>query len=688
MQQTSSSISTYSSQNIRSLIGKYQIIRYLSKGDNVALVLAEDIESKMKFVIRIVSYKSPEDKKMAYAEDILLRQSQSKHTIQYIESFQIQDRFCFVMERYKHKTLRKMIDNAYSVKIILMNNNTQPEKTQHKAIDNTRLEKKKFLDGHQFKIFVGLIEALDTLHSMRYTHCDLKPENIFIQNDCTVKLGDFWMERKIKGQRYKKAIAAKCYAAPEVLGEHQAFTQASDIFSLGVICTELFQLEHPFEGDNIDQTIINIINDTKLKKFTNDTPEQAKILIQKMLNKDPSRRPTCKELLRDEYIAKYLRERQIEETNKELKEKKWVDEEMNNLIQVYNKTKNETPLIKIVLGFILAKRKHPIPSLTRIFSDDMPLNLKALLLIFAEQTGGDPISEKDKKWVNITYMQLLFHNVLLDFDMNKQNINGLKQTQSDVLLPPLPPLAYYSSSQEYIRRLKLIPKTQYDYKFEEFRNAVQTLIIMAPHMNREDLEMIVSEELLNALVPKNIIIADEDFGKAQLMPPTPANFYKIISRIKRKQKKIRMDKNLKSKMDQQKEIEQKETIQYDIGTEVQSIYDIDPDDINPFESKFHPENKKEEEVDEDEDGNITNQQLILIAKLIILYCFQNEREIQSEMDDLNTIDLQIEKKIEKRNAHRDAFRLRTLAPILSKILMQLQQEDIDHQEPVVIQLWQ
>ena len=90
------------------------------------------------------------------------------------------------------------------------------------------------------------------------------------------------------------------WVAPEMYGSPERYSTASDIFDLGCLfCYVLFGI-HPFGEPaecqaNVNKNLFRLPQD-------NDSDPKAIILISKMINANPIRRPTIKEVLSDPYL--------------------------------------------------------------------------------------------------------------------------------------------------------------------------------------------------------------------------------------------------------------------------------------------------------------------------------------------------------------------------------------------------
>jgi serine/threonine protein kinase len=52
-------------------------------------------------------------------------------------------------------------------------------------------------------IFIQIVQAIQYIHSHNIVHRDMKPDNIFLMKDGTIKIGDFGVARNIEGSLMK-----------------------------------------------------------------------------------------------------------------------------------------------------------------------------------------------------------------------------------------------------------------------------------------------------------------------------------------------------------------------------------------------------------------------------------------------------------------------------------------------------
>ncbi|MGH0142024.1 UNVERIFIED_CONTAM: hypothetical protein FKN15_030023 [Acipenser sinensis] len=140
------------------------------------------------------------------------------------------------------------------------------------------------------------------LHNNRVIHRDLKLGNLFLNDDMEVKIGDFGLATKIEydGERKKTLCGTPNYIAPEVLCK-KGHSFEVDIWSLGCILYTLLVGKPPFETSCLKETYIRIKkNDYTVPRHINPV---AAALMKKMLQADPTTRPTIAELLNDEFFT-------------------------------------------------------------------------------------------------------------------------------------------------------------------------------------------------------------------------------------------------------------------------------------------------------------------------------------------------------------------------------------------------
>ncbi len=134
--------------------------------------------------------------------------------------------------------------------------------------------------------------ALDAAHDAGVVHRDVKPANILITPEGTVKLTDFGIARALDGSGQTltgEIVGTPHYLSPEqALGE--AATGASDLYALGIVAHELLTGRRPFDKVTPVATALAQVNDPP-PPLPDEVPAELRGLIERCLAKSPDDRP-------------------------------------------------------------------------------------------------------------------------------------------------------------------------------------------------------------------------------------------------------------------------------------------------------------------------------------------------------------------------------------------------------------
>ncbi|CAD2217663.1 protein kinase [Angomonas deanei] len=171
-----------------------------------------------------------------------------------------------------------------------------------KIVDSERFDEKTARN-----YFQQLISAVHYCHGKNIVHRDLKAENLLLGENNTLKVCDFGLSRytkeKGKGQRFNDnevlftSLAGSIdYQAPEVLKEQGYEGSACDMWSCGCILFFMLCGYLPFTDRSDGLTRKRILSNQYNRRNKYLTPEAAD-LIEKLLNRDPRKRYTTKDVL-------------------------------------------------------------------------------------------------------------------------------------------------------------------------------------------------------------------------------------------------------------------------------------------------------------------------------------------------------------------------------------------------------
>ena len=170
---------------------------------------------------------------------------------------------------------------------------------------------KHFSESVACNIMRQLLSAIAYCHEKGVIHRDLKPENILIESSeeknkdfFNIKVIDFGTCEILKKKKLTEQIGTSFYIAPEVL--KNGYNEKCDLWSCGVILYILLCGSPPFYGKNEKEIFKKILdgNFTFRHKIWNKISTEAKNLVLKLLQVNPTKRISAQEALDDVWFQK------------------------------------------------------------------------------------------------------------------------------------------------------------------------------------------------------------------------------------------------------------------------------------------------------------------------------------------------------------------------------------------------
>ena len=266
------------------IIKDYKIIRILGKGSYASayLVTKELSGINKSYVIKQIPLEdlSPSEKEEVKTEAKLLSQIKSDFVVKYYESFEENNFLNIVMEYCELGDLEHLL----------------------KQRNNIPLN-----DNFIWKLFIQIVIGLADLHNMKILHRDLKTSNIFLTKNYDVKIGDLGVAKKLSNNDFTKTvIGTPYYLSPEICKE-KPYNEKSDIWALGCILYELCTFKHPFDSTN-QAALINKILKENPKQIPYTFDYYFNEIIKKLLQKNMNKRPSCKLILKGQYVMNKAKE--------------------------------------------------------------------------------------------------------------------------------------------------------------------------------------------------------------------------------------------------------------------------------------------------------------------------------------------------------------------------------------------
>ncbi len=250
----------------------YRIVRQLHGNHRSHIYLARDLETGEKVALKIPSIDLREDEayiKRFLLEEWIARRISNAHVLKPAEQIRARNFIYIANEYIKGQTLAQwMIDNP------------EPD------IETVR------------RIVEQVAKGLRAFHRKEMLHQDLRPENIMIDQDGTVKIIDFGSARvagvaEVSPTFDKEQVPGTLqYAAPEYfIGE--PVSRASDFFSLGVIAYQILTGKLPY-GAQVSRiktkAQLRRLRYVSARKSNPQIPDWVDNALQKAVHPDPFKR--------------------------------------------------------------------------------------------------------------------------------------------------------------------------------------------------------------------------------------------------------------------------------------------------------------------------------------------------------------------------------------------------------------
>ena len=184
---------------------------------------------------------------------------------------------------------------------------------------------------------IQIMRALEHAHSRGIIHRDIKPQNIMVLRDGSVKVADFGIAclQNNAQTMTQDALGSVHYISPEqARGEH--IDARSDIYSAGVVLYEMLTGRLPFEGDSAVSVAIQHLSSVPLapSDIREDVPKALELICMKAMCANINKRySTATEMLEDlesfrknpnldlEYIREELTEQEDTEPTRYISKK-------------------------------------------------------------------------------------------------------------------------------------------------------------------------------------------------------------------------------------------------------------------------------------------------------------------------------------------------------------------------------
>lgn len=250
------------------LNSRYKLVKEIGHGGTADVFLATDIVKKRDVAIKLLRDDLTEDSVVLqnFKKEVTIMSCLTSQYIVKVHGYYFfENRPYIVSEFVNGKTLKDLLDDRGML-------------SQGEAIDYT----------------IQLSQALMAAHGKGIVHRDVKPLNIFILKDGLLKLADFGIadvETIQTNAKPNSVVGSVHYIAPEIALGKPA-TEASDIYSCGVVLYEMLTGQVPYDKDSQVDTALAHVKEPfpSISRYIPGISKSIEAVIDKCVKKDPKER--------------------------------------------------------------------------------------------------------------------------------------------------------------------------------------------------------------------------------------------------------------------------------------------------------------------------------------------------------------------------------------------------------------
>jgi serine/threonine-protein kinase len=165
-----------------------------------------------------------------------------------------------------------------------------------------------------FKIADLICQALQHLHDHGVVHRDLKPQNVMICCDGTIRIMDFGIARNLASRRITRVGTSKSMGTPDYMAPEQVkgkqTDRRTDIYNLGALLYEMLTGTVPFQDENPWAALNARVTGDPVapRKLNRDLSAQAEEIVLRALQREPGDRyQTAREMQAELDNAEHVR---------------------------------------------------------------------------------------------------------------------------------------------------------------------------------------------------------------------------------------------------------------------------------------------------------------------------------------------------------------------------------------------
>ena len=249
--------------------GRYEILELLGRGGYATVYRARDRELKRDIALKILRPERVTASTMSRLrrEVNIAREALSAHLVRVFDLGADGETVFLTMELIEGESLRQRLNRHGRLEIAA-------------AVD----------------VAVQMLRGLEALHAKKAIHRDVKPENVMIAADGTVKLGDFGLVRGLDGEESHATMIGGFVGTADYVSPEQALglpaDERTDLYATGVLLFEMLTGELPFVRHSSLGSILARVRmrARAVRSLRRDVPYWLAGVIARLLERRPARR--------------------------------------------------------------------------------------------------------------------------------------------------------------------------------------------------------------------------------------------------------------------------------------------------------------------------------------------------------------------------------------------------------------
>mmetsp|Transcript_15948 Transcript_15948/g.18328 ORF Transcript_15948/g.18328 Transcript_15948/m.18328 type:complete len:325 (-) Transcript_15948:231-1205(-) len=231
---------------------KYRVIKEIGAGIKTKVFLAESVVDCKRYAVKLVA----EGDTRESIEESILSRLDHESVIQWKESVQLEDLTFFCKE-----------DQEVCKELKLSRGFVMEYAAKGDCIE--LIQKLKMLPEPVARSYAQqLLNVIEHLHSNQIAHRDIKLDNIFLDEQYCLKLGDFGASQVFpQGEMINLTVGTERYFAPEILLETEYDPFIADVFAMGVSIFELVCGYSPYVEASLNDELYSLIVEENWEEF-------------------------------------------------------------------------------------------------------------------------------------------------------------------------------------------------------------------------------------------------------------------------------------------------------------------------------------------------------------------------------------------------------------------------------------